>query len=38
MTVTKSSKNPSTQRWMIQNRQVSTTVKWVVLPKNMAGR
>lgn len=38
ITVAKSSKKPSTHRWMIQNRQVSTTEKWLELSKNMAGR
>ena len=38
ITVTNSSKNPSTQRWMIQNRHMSTTVKCVVPVKNIAGR
>jgi len=38
ITVTKSSKNPSTHKWMIQKRQVSTTEKWLVLLKNIAGR
>ena len=33
MTVTKTSKKPSTQRWMIQKRQVSTTEKLLVLEK-----
>ena len=38
MVVAKSSKKPSTQRWMIQNRQLSTTVKWVAPVKKRAGR